>query len=530
MAVANFFDRALMSAAQALRGEDPSVIRARLESQIVELAFDRTAAASQEGQAGLDLAVRLLARLYPTLRIRPVGGASKSVATGLKTLARAINPEIDLDASGKANVRLVFGETALPKGPATLYAGSDGWLAKVSTKGPQGVGSSHIPFGAGGAACLGAANVFRAVFAGALRGARLDEEAVLSLFDFGTGATAKQGPLALSVDLGNTPIVGLGAIGNGLVWALARTPGLTGAPHLVDHEQIDLTNLQRYVLATQADVGRVKVEVSRGALVAGGSPGLAPVPFVARWDDYLAGRGHPAMARVVTALDTAADRIAVQASLPGRILNAWTQTGDLGVSRHGFLGEEACLACLYLPVGQAPNEDEVIAQALGLPAERPVLLELRERLVNGQPVGESFVREAAARLKVPADGLLKFAGEPLRQFYAKAICGGQLLETKAGRPAVEAPLAFQSALAGIMLAAELVVEAGGLRSAPVATKTIVDVTRPLGRRLGVRVLKPGAESPRRCICQDRDFTAVFQAKFGAVPAEPVRSRRRARPS
>lgn len=527
MAVANFFDRALMSAAQALRGQDPSAIRATLESQTVELAFDPKAAASPEGEAALDLAVRLLARLYPKLRIRQLGGASKSVATRLETLALAINPEIDVASSGKATVSLVFGETALPKGPATIYAGSDGWLAKVATTGPQGVGSSDVPFGAGGAACLGAANVFRAVFASALRGGRLDEEAVLSLFDFSTGASATQGPLELTVDLGNTPIVGLGAIGNGLVWALARAPGLTGAPHLVDHEQIDLTNLQRYVLATQADVGRVKVEVSRGALVASASAGLAPVPFVARWDEYLAGRGHPTIPRVVTALDTAADRITVQASLPGRILNAWTQTGDLGVSRHGFLGEEACLACFYLPAGKIPNEDEVIAEALGLPAEQPVLLDLRERLVNGRAVGESFVREAAARLKVAAEPLLKFAGEPLRQFYTKAVCGGQLLETSAARPAVEAPLAFQSALAGVMLAAELVVDAGALRTAP-TTKTIVDVTRPLGRRLGVRVLKPAAVAPTRCICQDRDFIAAFEAKFGSVTTQRVRRRRRAR--
>ncbi|MCR5876887.1 ThiF family adenylyltransferase [Phenylobacterium sp. J426] len=102
-----------------------------------------------------------------------------------------------------------------------------------------------------------------------------------------------------------------------MIWALARDPGPVGAVHLVDHEAVELTNLQRYVLSTQADVGRVKVEVARTALLAGASR-LEPLTFLTRWDDYVVGRGHPSFDRVVVGLDSAADRIAVQAALPRR--------------------------------------------------------------------------------------------------------------------------------------------------------------------------------------------------------------------
>jgi hypothetical protein len=524
MAVANFFDRAVLSAAQALRMTDFSKIQARLEAQVVELAFDAAAANAAEGQASLDMAIRLLARLYPVLRITCLDGTEGALVDDLSRLARAINPDIDLTPNAPATVRLVSGATAAEAGPITIYAGSDAWIAKVSIQAPQGVGASDLPFGAGAAACLGAANVFRAIFADAFAGGRLDTGARLSLFDFTSGPEARQGPVAPTVNLGQTPLAGVGAIGNGVVWALARTPRLSGELHLVDPEQLELSNLQRYLLATQQDVDRVKVEVARQTLLAGPCH-LVVSPFVGTWADYVQGRGHCAMDRVVTALDSAADRIGVQASLPGRILNAWTQAGDLGVSRHDFLGEEACLACFYLPRGTVQNEDELIAQALGLPLDAPVLLELREMLVNGRPVGEAFVRETAARLRVSAETLLRFGVEPLRQFYAKAVCGGHLLQLESGRPVVEAPLAFQSAMAGVMLAADLVAEAGELRNKALFTKTVLDMTRTVARRPNTRVIKPAVGAATSCICQDGDFIAAYCTKYDLTrPSPPKRTR------
>jgi hypothetical protein len=515
MALANFFDRALMSAGQAIRGGDPSAIRARLGQQVVELAFDGVAANAAEGRAGLDLALRLLVRLYPTIRLTALDPDAQGLATELSALARAINPDVELKTKRQSTVRLVFGDTAPAPGLVTIFAGSDRWLAKVSTRRPLGVGKSEVPFGAGAAACLGAANVFRAVLGDFLPKPALDDDATLSLFDFSTGGRAACGPKAPAADLRVTPLVGLGAIGHGVIWTLSRTPGLTGVLHLIDPEQIELSNLQRYVLALQTDVGRVKTELARGALAAGPSS-ISLFPFVARWDEYLAGRGHDRVDRVVTALDTAADRIGVQASLPRRILNAWTQVGDLGVSRHGFVDADACLACLYRPSGELPSQDRVIARALRLTEDHPVLLDLRERLVNGLPVGETFVRDTALRLGLPPEDLLCFADQPLRQFYAKAICGGQAVGMPSGGPAVEVPLAFQSAMAGIMLAAELVADAGKLRNAPLPTKTVLDLTRPLAARPNVMVAKPPVGSTAVCICQDRDFIAAYRAKhFGS---------------
>jgi hypothetical protein len=527
VAIANFFDRALLSAAQVIRGVDADFIKARLESQLIEILFDDAAVSTSEGQAALDMTVRLVARLYPSIRLTPLGARAIEYASGMLSLAQSINPVIDAGAERPATARLILGDTA-PEGSIapTIFVGSDGWLARISTQGPLSFGSSQLPFAAGAAACIGAANLFRAIFSDLLVKAELDKNATLSLLDFTTGDAATQGPTDLNCDLGRVALVGVGAIGNAVVWALARTPGLAGTLDLVDHERVELSNLQRYVLTGQKDEGRQKVALARDIVEAQASS-IAVEVFPVRWAQYVGQRNLLGIDRVVVALDSAKDRMGVQSSLPRSVLNAWTQVGDLGVSRHEFLGDKACLACLYLPTGQQPHEDQLIARALKMPEEPQQLLQpLRELLVTDRPVGEEFVTEAARRLGINPELLMPFAHEPLRAFYVKAVCGGIAIEAAAA-PLIEAPLAFQSSLAGIMLAAELVATSASLREAPLPTKTTVDVTRPLGRRLSINVAKPPSDAAVRCICQDEVFIEVYNDKYGlARPKKPTNRKSR----
>ena len=526
VAIANFFDRALLSAAQVIRGVEPDAIKARLESQLVEIVFDDSTASTREGQCALDMSVRLIARLYPALQLTPLGAPARKAAEPLLTLARSINPAIDTAAKRACTARLVLGSAAPAASPVpTIFIGSDAWLAKVSSVSPVGFGDSPIPFGAGAAACLGSANLFRGAFADLVRKAEPDQNATMSLLDFSTGPSAAQGPQSFDLDIGVTPLVGVGAIGNAAVWSLARTGGLNGTLHLVDHERVELSNLQRYVLTGQKDEGRQKVALASEAFETSGSA-LAVEPFAMRWSQYVSNRGFPVLERALVALDSARDRIAVQSSLPRTLLNAWTQVGDLGVSRHQFLGEKACLACLYLPTGKQPSEDQLIARALHLPEEpQEALHPIRELLVSEAPVGPDFVTNVASQLGIDPELLMPFVGEPLRSFYVKAVCGGIALPAGTGQALIEAPLAFQSALAGVMLAAELVADAGALRNADLPTKTVIDVMRPMGRRLSVNVAKPGPDSPVRCICQDEDFIRAYRQKHD-LPAAPGKAKAR----
>jgi hypothetical protein len=425
---------------------------------------------------------------------------------------QGINPNLEIvtEVGAYFHAAVVAGGTKL-ESDATVYMGSDRWIARVSTIAPVRSGGSPNPFGAGAAACIAMANVFRAVFASWMAKPGLDVDATFSLLDFETGNTAANDDLRAGLDLGLVQLAGVGAIGNAFVWAMSRLRGVKGEIHLIDHEAVDLTNLQRYVLTVMTDVDASKVALAAAALKAGG---IEARPFATTWAGYVEQMGHHRFDRVAVALDTVRDRIQVQSSLPKRVYNAWTQAGDLGISRHGFDGDGACLACLYLPSGKRRNEDEIVAEELGFRTQEQIM-RVRAMLYLGSPVGEPFVREIAANVGTDAEALLPFAHLPLRAFRQKAICGNAILRAADGAgPELEVPMAFQSALAGVMLAAEIVASTPGVRISQPATRSVIDLTRTLPGRVTFPMLKR-APGPVRCICQDPDYLDVYRAKYRA---------------
>ena len=100
----------------------------------------------------VDLLVRLLARLYPTITFR--AEQDKELADEASALASRINPRIDL--SGKPTVEIVIGQTRIRRcAPQRIFVGSNGWNATISTRSSQACGDSDNPFGAGGCGMYG---------------------------------------------------------------------------------------------------------------------------------------------------------------------------------------------------------------------------------------------------------------------------------------------------------------------------------------------------------------------------------------
>jgi len=508
MAMANFMDRAASAASRVLTNFNVSAFEDKLAAQVIGLSFDGAAVQSPEGGASLDLIVRLLSRLYPTIALRPLDAKAKDHVPGLERLAKSINPEIELAKTRKAvTVSVVVGSSPARTKCPTFFVGSDGWRAKLSNRSPVGSGGSLNPFGAGAAACFAVANVFRTVFAEQLVGGDQDELIDLSMLSYAQ-ATNDAGPGFAGIDLGDTHLVGLGAIGNGAIWALARAAGLKGFFHLVDHEEIDLSNLQRYVLAVQSHVGSPKVDLARSALA---GTALEVSVHSVKWDAYVNIRDWM-FERVAVALDNAPDRIAVQGALPKWIVNAWTQEIDLGVSRHGFDDGRACLACLYLPNGRIKDEDEKMAEELKMPEAKQ---EIRTLLQTNKPVDAGFVERVAKAFDIPSEALLEFVGQSVRSFHQRAICGGTVMRLTDGAQAVRAvvPMSFQSALAGIMLAADLVKHASGLLNVP-TTSTRINLLRPLASHLHDPTAR---DTSGRCLCADQDFLAAYRRKYKISP-------------
>ncbi|MDE1917264.1 MAG: E2 ligase fold family C protein [Sphingomonadales bacterium] len=503
MALANFIDRAAVSASQVLANFDLAGFLERLDGHVVGIGFDAASAASLEGAATLDLSIRLLAQLYPRIALVSTGGTSPDEAKKLEDLARAINPDIEITGSPDGvSVAIVVGASPSPFECETFHLGSEGWTARLSRSRPLGSGNSGNPVGAGAAACFGAANAFRWLFRDQLARGDMDDEIDLSMLTFDSRYSGPE--VDAGVDLGEVFLVGAGAIGNAFLWACANWAGLRGELHVIDHEAVDLTNLQRYVLATHQWLDRDKTDMAQAHLA---STDITLVPHPATWQDFVADRGDWHFDRVAVALDSAGDRVAVQGSLPRWIANAWTQETDLGVSRHIF-GNGACLACLYMPAGRTKDAHVLVAEELGMPdAEQ----EVKVLLQTGTPVDEAFVQRVATALEVPFEPLAPFVGRPVASFHQAAICGGLVMKLSGGKAKVRAvvPMSFQSALAGIMLAAEVLKDTIGASQAP-TTSTRIDLLRPLA---------PFLHDPKsqdrsgRCICADPDFLEAYNAKY-----------------
>lgn len=518
MAIADYFQRNVTAASQLLCGLDNAGLLKILRHHRIALAVD-DAPNCLEGQAAADMVIRLLARFYPKLAIVALDPKAQTHASELITLAKAINPKIhvatNLDAATHC---IVIGRTVVALKKATgrvIYVGSNNWLANLSTKKPVGSGNSANPFGAGAAACLGVAKLFRLVFAKQLDPASAtDEEVALSLLTL-DGKDRKRGLAYRSPKIGRTYLAGAGAIGNGALWALARS-GAKGELKVIDPQTIELSNLQRYVMTVQKDVGAAKPERAQHWLAE--ANGLTVAPYQQSWDDH-AHASDWRFPRVLVALDSAEARIGVQASLPKWIINSWTRESSIGISRHLTLDNDggSCLACLYLPEGKAPNEDELVASALGFSTDpphngNPEIMDIRQRLDRNVLNDRAFLEKIAERKGLEVDDLLQFEGQPLRKLYVDGVCGGRVmgLVVDARETRGEVPMAFQSALAGVLLAAELVIDVLKLRTKRLPETTRIELLEPLRHLLST---PSGKNAAGRCLCQDEDYQARYVEKY-----------------
>lgn len=511
MALANFFDKAALGASQILNSFNREEFEGHLMKNKVGIAFDETAANSIEANATLDLLVRLTARLYPDLQIIDQKSKNSKLATELEECAKSINPQINLSRKTSPNICVVVGATRFEnKNCKCLYIGSDGWLAKFSTNGPVGSGNSIIPFGAGAAACFGAANLFRTVFKHQLKKANCDESFAISLFDYSlTNIDAKDtGPSIDKVKLDPTLLVGIGAIGNATIWTLGQIKSLNGELQVIDAQNIDLSNLQRYVLSNQSHFNNQELKVSIAKKYLSKTK-LKVIEQPSTWQEYIKSNHNVKLKKIAICVDSAQDRILVQASLPKKIFNAWTQPSSLGVSRHLNFIKYPCLMCLYIPDQKKKSRSEIISESLGIPQF--------ERLVRGylamdKPIDRPILEIISTAKNIPIDTLVQYEGNSMEIFYSDLICGGTMLRLAPNSQysEIEVPSPFESALAGILLAVEIIIDAGKLRNNELPTLARFNLLRPISKHILEIQHK---HQSGRCICQDPIFIESYSRKW-----------------
>jgi hypothetical protein len=519
----DFHSRAADAAGPLLGGLERSEFGKRLEQLAVVLTIDDATAAVPGQRPGFLLAVNLVARLYPRIGLQgPEDLVEESIA-----LARSISSSTVIGPPKPGQDVFTIGWGAGRATSTEIRVSARDWdvhIYSVVEAGPCMAPAAMA------AAALGVGELFRGVFASALDEAgRIAPEPwgfnLITLGDPGDGPALLDG----TIELGCVHLAGCGAIGQAAVLALAEMD-VSGTLVAVDHDPLDLSNLQRYVLAVRKDVGAEKPELIRRALADRAlQVECVPTPWGAD------SRSGPHAKCVLAAVDMLQARIELQAGLPQVIYNAWTQPKDAGVSRHERFGTDACLACLCWPDRPRPSETQLIADALG-EHELRVVLYRQHRVSVGFPLRlewivptgrlplppeaaswatTSLLDDLVTRLRLDAEEWAGVGSLAVQELYRDKVCGGLLLDRRdpTEHQEVSVPLAHQSALAGILLAVSLLsARVPELREArPERTQARYDVVRG-GRQL---LARPRLRA-ENCLCRDPAFTE----RYGDVwPAE-----------
>jgi hypothetical protein len=486
VALAPFFDR-IYSALGGHLGVSRDDLAAALEDVVVGIKCGSKLSANDLWAA--ELSTNLLARLYPRIAIH---GPAHQCST-LRCLARAINPEIEILEKAPPETSIALGPI---KSDESLFPSASGWVARLSHKMYLGSGPNN-PYASAAAATFAAAELFRRIFLKT----SMEPDFALSLLNFDQ-STGERLELPAS-SLGDVLFVAVGAVGNGALWTLARDEKRQGHLWLIDNEELELSNLQRYALGTKADVAKQKVLLGQEALA---KSRLVVETAKTTLEDFAQERGGLTIPTLCISVDNVSTRRAAQALLPKLAVNGWTGDRALGCSWHVFSRETACLACLYHPHGQGPSQTDQAAGALGLTPERAALLWLTR-----QPLSDDDIGAAAAKLGVDKNLLEPWRGKSLGEMYTDVVCGAVPVTLPVTGRVETVPLAHQSTLAGVLMAAELVKRTDrrlALLSQPEPLLSWEDVLQPPHRVWA----QPRARE-KGCICGDKDYQEAYRGKW-----------------
>lgn len=517
MAIPRFFDRVVQAVAGVINGVDAQQLATTLGSTVVLLSAGREVDEQPQQRVGFLALASVAARLYPSIAV----DAPDALFDETAALVRAISPRCDVGRRGSvgAGTRVVTVGWGSEVDTPGVSVHADGWHVVLDQPPAGGVVGPCEAGSAIAAAAVGGGELFRACFADLLPGGGRTAPTPVT-WNVITMTEWHELPRLGQVEMGRTHLVGAGAIGQAFMLALSASP-VTGTLVVVDHELVDLSNLQRYILTVDGDEGAPKTEVAT-RWFAGTGVTVEPVP--ARWGEDPACRD---VQTLVVALDSGSARIAAQASLPEVAFNAFTGPLEGGWSLHPNFGHaEPCVACLYWPRGPGHTTVQHVANALGVNERR-----IEIYMTLGHPVGLPLPPEAVARAGVGPAGaawagtpLLNDVAEgrgmpstlveqlralPVDHLFQRVACGAQQLTDLDGVE-VQVPVAHQSLLVGAMLAVQRI--AWAVPDLRHALPDVVEHRLPALREPAAPYPLDQRPAPG-CLCRDAEFVAVHRDRW-----------------
>ena len=432
--------------AQQALGRNVRDIKAALAQVRVVLGMPGELARTRHGQIGLLTATNILGRLgalAPSLALDvppsvavlphiPLLAAGQPLGQGLLDLARGLAGAAPPESCRLAdNTRCydlgLFVGRATADAAISLTIGADKWLAAVRTDSaaePLNTADSNV-LGIILAAAWGAAEVVKHLWL-PIRSSSVAIEPVhgrmtVSAYDLSIDCPgAPNPPMPDRLELGHACLFGLGATGSGLLFALACLTGLRASLDLVDHDRIEVTNLERLFTAhtPQTDVGQFKAVHAKNFLTSAAKE-VATFAYALRFEHFV-DRARDRLGYVWCCLDSSSARRDLQLELPSIVCNGGTDGARWTLSTHEYgLPEHACLRDLYPPPSlQDLDPAKDLADRLGL--DRRWVLQWRQ---SDQPLDPARLQAAAARRSDPAEkqAILAFGGLRYTQAIAQ-VC------------------------------------------------------------------------------------------------------------
>lgn len=439
-------------------------LRDRLGGTVVLIEVTPNALATFPGQVLAYQLATLAARLFDRIELVGDEGApvhrhlsllSGAFLPALRNLVPTLRPLTPEPRNGRT-VRVVIGEPARDDATVDLFVGAVDWVALLSTSGPRPVREGINPCGALAAGALGAAEVFKVMFDGGLRGALRAADINLSLLSY----TAVAGealmcqpalPERAAID---AVLVGCGSVGCAFLEGVLLTPTLTGRLAAVDNGVFDLRNPYKYALLNWAAAqgGGAKAEWARDQVAAHAASRYKARGFVGTANQYVASLAEEYRIPVaVSAVDTMEARLEIQDMLPGAVVNAGISGTLVEISSHDF-GRGPCLGCLMMRQTMESWNAEPIATRTGLRPER-----VRELIQGNRGITQQDINEIIAAGKIPMHLVLElegYIGQPLLSFLNRMPYAEASVAAPEGGAQARVTTAFVSAFAGALLFGE----------------------------------------------------------------------------
>jgi len=458
---------------QLVKENNGKAIQSILPSLNISIRITEKNADLYNSQLILTFLINLLIRFYPVIEsidlYMPDTTLTNStfprwyaslLRNSIENIYNAVQPQVKLHINHKSqeiyDIAILIGNADLnTNAKKYLFIGNNGWKAILSTDSEVVACGGINPIGAYAAAILACSEIFKyylypkrdIVKSAAIK--PLNGKLEFSTFDYSVNYSKAPNPdLPSTLNFKKLTVIGLGAGGGAALYALSSLKNLVGDITVIDGDIIIGHNLNRYVIADKSDEGKPKVIL--GPELFKHHKNVTVRGLYGAFINKKSGLAKEDFEYVLATVHTREARIQIQYETPKVLWDGGaTERGEFMIWRI-ILGKTQCMRCKQ-PVEENPEwkQAEVLSKVIGLSAG--TIFEKRTNNDSFSKADIAKIRNYCAERNI--DFQLPREGEVISD-WEKNNCGRMNI------PEIdeEVPIPFAPAMAGILLAGEIIKE------------------------------------------------------------------------